>query len=105
EVRKTSRGPRPFPSADTLFEPYDRLDRHVEVLLLRPARRTDDEPHDDTADSESCEQRLTEPLAFGALDRRKDRARPVVQHTRASNAEPALEEGGQGTRDTQVAFD
>src|SRR5436190_24064384 len=43
QIGESASVPRPLPSADALFEPRYGLDHEIEVLVLGPARRADDE--------------------------------------------------------------
>src|SRR5205807_486701 len=57
------------------------------------------------ADAEPREQRLAEALAFAAIDRRKRRRRPIVEHVRLVDAEARLQERREPARHAQVRFD
>src|ERR1700680_2616519 len=43
EIRKAPRPARRFPAANAIFEPEHGVDDDVEVFVLGPARRTDEE--------------------------------------------------------------
>src|SRR6476646_2273988 len=69
EVGKPPTGRCRFPPANPVLEPPDRIDDHVEVLVLSPARRTNDEPAHHEPHAETSEQSLTELLALHAIER------------------------------------
>ena len=107
-TRITSREGRallPVPPADPLLEPHHGFNDDVEILVLGPAGGTDDEADRAGANAEAREQRLTEPLAIGAVDRGERRRRPVVEHVRPFHPEPALEKRGEPARHAEVRVD
>src|SRR6267154_721709 len=52
EIREPASFRRRLPPANALFEARHRLDDHVEVFVLGPARGTDDEADDSAADAQ-----------------------------------------------------
>src|SRR5262245_5120547 len=64
QVRKPSARRRRLPPANPVFEPPDRFDDHIEVLVFGPARRTDDQPAYAEAHAKTPEQSLTKLLAL-----------------------------------------
>jgi hypothetical protein len=81
-----------------VLEPDDRVDDHVEIFVLRPARGTHDEADCLDVHSEPREQRLPVALAIAALDLHECRRGTVVEHMGVGHAEPALEKGRETTR-------
>ena len=102
QLGKPARAAARFPSANALFQPHHRFDDDVEILVLGPARRADDEPDRVRADAEPREERLAEALTVAAIDRRERRRGTIVQHVGLLHAEAAFEERREAPRHADV---
>src|SRR5262249_37734138 len=102
EIGKPSSGRRRFPTANAVLEAADRVDHHVEILVLGPAGRTHDESADTEPHAETSEQSLTELLALHAIERHEYRGGPVVQDVYLLHAKTILDERRHTARHRQV---
>src|SRR4029077_7608907 len=79
QVGKSPTRGRRLPAANPIFEPPDRFDHHIEILVFGPARRKNDESVHTKADAKTPEQPLAKLLALHPIERHEDCRWPVVQ--------------------------
>src|ERR1043166_859902 len=92
QIGKAPRRTAGFPATNTIFQLQYAVDDDVEVLILSPTGRTNDQADERAVNAESRQQRLAVPLAIRVRHRRENRRRPIVQNVGVLQPEAARSE-------------